>query len=116
MSIDQMESPRSSSASASAATSTARLVLSKVPEVTLYFWVIKILATTIGETAADSLATTLGLGLSGTTGVMSGALAIALVFQSRAARYKPMIYWLAVVLLSVVGTLITDNLVDNFNV
>jgi uncharacterized membrane-anchored protein len=94
----------------------AMAALSKVPEVTIFFWIIKILATTIGETAADFLATNLGLGLTGTTFVMSGVLAAALVFQFRADRYKPVIYWLAVVLLSVVGTLITDNLVDNFHV
>ena len=91
-------------------------VLSKVPEVTLYFWVIKILATTVGETAADFLATNLNLGLTGTTLIMSGLLAIALGFQFRARRYIPGLYWLAVVLISIVGTLITDNLVDNLGV
>jgi len=63
------------------AAATARVALSKVPEVTIYFWIIKILATTIGETAADFLGTNLGLGLNGTTLVMSIALAIALTFQ-----------------------------------
>jgi uncharacterized membrane-anchored protein len=95
---------------------TVGTVLSKVPEVTIFFWIIKILATTIGETAADFLATNLGLGLTGTTYIMSAALAVVLVFQFRAPRYVPGIYWLAVVFLSVVGTLITDNLVDNYNV
>jgi uncharacterized membrane-anchored protein len=113
MSIDQIVAPSSRNTSA---TSVAKFALSKVPEVTIFFWIIKILATTIGETAADYLATNLGLGLTGTTYVMGAALAVALVFQFRADRYKPIIYWLAVVLLSVVGTLITDNLVDNFNV
>ena len=91
-------------------------MLNKVPEVTLYFWVIKILATTVGETAADYLNTTLNLGLSYTTAVMAGFLAVALVFQFRLQRYVPAVYWLAVVLISVVGTLITDNLTDNFGV
>src|SRR5438128_249863 len=95
---------------------TARTMLSKVPEVTIFFWIIKILATTIGETAADFLATNLGLGLTGTTYIMSAALAVVLVFQFRARRYVPTVYWLAVVFLSVVGTLITDNLVENYNV
>ena len=99
-----------------AANATARTMLSKVPEVTIFFWIIKILATTIGETAADFLADNLGLGLTGTTCIMSAALAIVLVFQFRARRYVPTIYWLAVVFLSVVGTLITDNLVENYNV
>ena len=93
-----------------------RMMLNKVPEVTIFFWVIKILATTIGETAADYLATNLGLGLTGTTYVMGAALLFALFMQCNARRYVPAIYWLVVVLLSVVGTLITDNLTDNFHV
>lgn len=91
-------------------------VLSKVPEVTIFFWIIKILATTIGETAADYLADNLGLGLTGTTWVMSALLATVLVLQFRAPRYVPAIYWLVVVVLSIVGTLITDNLTDKYNV
>ena len=89
---------------------------SSIPEVTLYFWVIKILCTTVGETAADFLNDNLGLGLTNTTWVMSAVLAVALVFQFRLRRYVPAAYWLAVVLISVVGTLITDNLTDNFGV
>lgn len=91
-------------------------VLNKVPEVTLYFWVIKILATTVGETAADYLAVDLNLGLSNTTYIMGVLLAAVLVVQFRARKYVPGIYWLAVVLISVVGTLITDNLVDDLGV
>jgi uncharacterized membrane-anchored protein len=91
-------------------------MLNKVPEVTLYFWIIKVLCTTVGETAADFLNTNLGLGLTGTTYVISAILAVALVFQFRLRRYVPSAYWLAVVLISVVGTLITDNLTDNFGI
>jgi uncharacterized membrane-anchored protein len=91
-------------------------MLNKVPEVTLYFWIIKILCTTVGETAADFLADNLGLGLTVTTFIMSGVLIVALSFQFRYRRYVPGIYWLAVVLISIVGTLITDNLTDNFGV
>jgi uncharacterized membrane-anchored protein len=87
-------------------------MLNKVPEITVYFWIIKILCTTVGETFADNLNENLGLGLSGTSCVMSGALLIVLFFQFRARRYVPGIYWLAVVMISVVGTLITDNLVE----
>jgi uncharacterized membrane-anchored protein len=93
-----------------------RTMLSKVPEVTVYFWVIKVMATTVGETAADFLNTNLHLGLTGTTLVMGVLLAGVLVAQFRAGRYLPHIYWLAVVLISVVGTLITDNLTDHFGV
>lgn len=94
----------------------ARTMLSKVPEVTIYFWIIKVLCTTVGETAADFLNFDLNLGLTITTFVMSGFLAVALAVQFSLRRYVPGIYWLAVVLISIVGTLITDNLVDNFGV
>ena len=96
--------------------SVARTMLNKVPEVTIFFWVIKILATTVGETAADNLATNLGLGLTGTTWVMGAVLVVVLFFQFRLRRYVPLVYWLAVVLLSIVGTLITDNLTDKYDV
>ncbi|MEO7867258.1 MAG: hypothetical protein ABIU54_06440 [Candidatus Eisenbacteria bacterium] len=96
--------------------SPARQMLNKVPELTVYFWVIKVLCTTVGETFADFLNTNLHLGLSGTTYLMGGLLAVVLVFQFLTKRYQPGIYWLAVVLLSVVGTLITDNLTDNMGV
>ena len=94
----------------------ARRMLNKVPEVTIFFWIIKIMATTVGETAADFLNSHMGLGLTGTTLVMSIGLAAALFFQFRSRRYVPVLYWVAVVLISVVGTLASDNLVDNFGV
>jgi uncharacterized membrane-anchored protein len=95
---------------------TARKMLNKVPQITLYFWVVKILCTTVGETAADLLNSSLNLGLTGTSVVMGVLLLITLVFQFKANKYIPAVYWLAVVLISVVGTLITDNLTDNFGV
>ena len=93
-------------------TSTARRVLNKVPEITIYFWVIKVLATTVGETFADWLTETLGMTLTAATVVVGAVLVATLVAQFRASRYVAPVYWLAVVLISVVGTLITDNLVD----
>jgi uncharacterized membrane-anchored protein len=93
-----------------------RQLLNKVPEVTIYFWIIKILCTTVGETFADYLNDNLGFGLTNTTYVMSGVLVIGLFFQFRLRKYVPGVYWLAVVLISVVGTLITDNLVENYGV
>jgi uncharacterized membrane-anchored protein len=96
--------------------SPGRRMLNKVPEVTLLFWVVKILSTTVGETAADFLAGNLGLGLTVTSLLMAVLLVGALVLQMRARRYVPGLYWLAVVLISVVGTLISDNLVDNLGV
>lgn len=88
----------------------------RVPEVTVDFWLIKVMAVTMGETAADYLAVNLGLGLTVTSLIMAGILVVALVLQFAQKRYVPWAYWLAVVLISVVGTLVTDNLVDNFGV
>ena len=93
-----------------------RRMLNKVPEVTLIFWVIKVLATTVGETAADFLNVDLGLGLAVTSIIMAVLLVAALVAQFELRRYVPAVYWLSVVLISVVGTLITDNLTDNLGV
>lgn len=93
-----------------------RYLLNKVPEVTIYFWIIKILCTTVGETAADFLNTNLNLGLTNTTYIMGTLLIAALIFQFAFRRYVAGIYWLAVVLISIVGTLITDNLTDNLGV
>ncbi|RWE30897.1 MAG: hypothetical protein EOS78_27140 [Mesorhizobium sp.] len=88
----------------------------RVPDVTVDFWLIKLMAVTMGETAADYLAVNLGLGLTVTSLIMTGVLIVALVAQFAQKRYVPWAYWLAVVLISVVGTLVTDNLVDNFGV
>ncbi len=88
----------------------------KVPLVTLWFWIIKIMATTVGETAADFLNLNLGLGLTKTSWIMGILLLVALLLQLLARRYLPWRYWLAVVFLSVFGTLVTDNLVDNYGV
>jgi uncharacterized membrane-anchored protein len=94
----------------------ARIMLNKVPEVTVYFWIIKILCTTVGESFADYINETLGFGLTNTTLVFSAALIVALIAQFRLDRYVPAVYWLSVVLISVVGTLLTDNMTDAHNV
>jgi uncharacterized membrane-anchored protein len=88
----------------------------RVPAVTVDFWLIKLMAVTMGETAADYLAVNLGLGLTATSILMGAILIGALVLQFSQKRYVPWAYWLAVVLVSIVGTLVTDNLVDNFGV
>ena len=90
--------------------------LNRVPDVTVDFWLIKLMAVTMGETAADFLAVNLGLGLTATSLLMAAILIGALALQFRQRRYVPWSYWLAVVLISIVGTLVTDNLVDNFGV
>ncbi|MEC4015392.1 COG4705 family protein [Streptomyces sp. H27-D2] len=100
----------------SGAVPRGRLLLNKVPEVAVYFWIIKVLCTTVGETAADYLIENLNMGLTDTTYLMSVLLIAALFFQFRSRKYVPGIYWLSVVLISVVGTLVTDNLTDNLGV
>jgi uncharacterized membrane-anchored protein len=91
-------------------------LLNKVPEVTLYFWIIKILCTTVGESLADYINTSLGLGLGGTAAVFSVLLAVALGVQFRARQYVPAVYWIVVVLVSVTGTLYTDILTDQMGI
>jgi uncharacterized membrane-anchored protein len=95
----------------------AQTLLVKVPVIiTLYFWLVKILATTVGETGADFLIFNLHFGLMATSLLMSGVLAAVLIVQVRSRQYTPWLYWLTVVLVSIVGTLITDNLTDNLDV
>ena len=96
--------------------STNGPIYNRVPRVTADFWLIKLMAVTMGETAADYLSVQLGLGLAATSALMTVVLIAALVWQFIQKRYVPAPYWLAVVLISIVGTLITDNLVDNLHV
>jgi uncharacterized membrane-anchored protein len=91
-------------------------MLNKVPEVTLAFWIIKIMSTTVGETGADYLAVHVGLGRTVTDCVMAALLIASLLLQLRARQYIPWRYWLTVVLISVVGTQITDALTDGLDV
>jgi uncharacterized membrane-anchored protein len=91
-------------------------MLNKVPEVTLAFWVIKIMSTTVGETGADYLAVHVGLGTAVTSGITVSLVLVALLLQLRTRRYVPWIYWLTVVLVSIVGTQITDLLTDRLGV
>ena len=96
--------------------SFGRTMLNKVPEITVYFWIIKILCTTVGETFADFINETLGFGLTNTTVVMGVILAIALFFQLKSKKYIAGIYWFSIVAISVFGTLITDNLSDRLGI
>jgi uncharacterized membrane-anchored protein len=98
------------------ALSWSRQMLNKVPEVTFWFWAIKIMCTTVGETAADYLNENLGFGLTNTTYVTGVLLAVLLLVQFRLRRYVPGVYWAVVVVISVFGTLITDNMTDRYNV
>jgi uncharacterized membrane-anchored protein len=91
-------------------------LLNKVPEVSAIFWIIKVLSTTVGETGADYLAVHVGLGAGTTAAIMVGFLIVALSMQLRVQRYVPWIYWLTVVLVSVVGTQVTDFLTDRLEI
>lgn len=93
-----------------------RAILNKVPAVTATFWVIKILSTTIGETFADFLAVQVGLGTAVTDLMMLAVLGLALAAQLHTRRYTPWNYWLTVVLVSIVGTQITDFFTDKLGV
>jgi uncharacterized membrane-anchored protein len=91
-------------------------MLNKVPAVTLAFWIIKIMSTTVGETGADYLTVHVGLGAALTAAIVGGLLIAALIAQLWRRRYVPWIYWLTVVLVSIVGTQITDALTDGLGV
>ncbi len=95
--------------------STVKLI-NKVPEVTLLFWIVKIMTTTVGETSADFLNFNLEFGLSITSVAIGVLLLASLFFQLRQARHVPSIYWATVTLISVFGTLVTDNLTDQLGV
>lgn len=94
----------------------SEIMLNKVPEVTLAFWFIKLLSTTVGETGADYLVVHVGWGTAITDAVMGIFLIVTLLIQLRLRRYVPSVYWLTVVLVSIVGTQITDMLTDKLEV
>lgn len=104
------------SSSGAEASSGRRLRWNKVPEVAVYFWIIKVLCTTVGDTAADLFNEKAGLGLTGVSVLMSALLAVVLVVQFRTSAYRAGVYWPFVALISVVGTLVSDNLTDNMGV
>jgi uncharacterized membrane-anchored protein len=93
-----------------------RVPLSKVPAVTVWFWIIKILCTTVGESFADWINAKLGVGLNATAMIFTVLLAAVLALQLHLNRYVPYGYWLTVVIVSVTGTLYTDVLTDDLGV
>ncbi|WP_055403683.1 MULTISPECIES: hypothetical protein [unclassified Mycobacterium] len=93
-----------------------RLALSKVPAVTVWFWIIKILCTTVGESFADWINVTMGVGLHRTALTFTVVLAAVMAWQLRLNRYVPLVYWLCVVVFSVTGTLYTDILTDDLHI
>ena len=93
-----------------------REMLSKVPEITVWFWIIKILCTTVGESFADWINMSLGVGLENTALLFTAVFAVILAWQLSLRRYVPFVYWLTVVVVSVTGTLYTDILTDALGV
>ena len=85
-------------------------LLSKVPQVTLMFWVIKICATTVGETGGDALSMTEQLGYGVSSLIFLGFFCIALTAQVVSKRYHPFVYWVVVVATTTVGTTMSDYL------
>jgi uncharacterized membrane-anchored protein len=80
----------------------------KVPEVTLAFWIIKILATTLGETGGDAVTMSMNLGYLDGTAIFAAIFAIAVIGQTNAKRFHPLLYWLVIVATTTVGTTLAD--------
>ena len=93
-----------------------KTLLNRVAGLTLFFWIVKILSTTVGETAADFVAVNMNVGLIG-TGLLMGAITIGAIFWNlKMKRYFAPAYWFLIVMMSIEGTLITDMLVDTLGV
>lgn len=86
----------------------ATRALAKVPAITFGFWVIKVLATTLGETGGDALSMSLGLGYALSTVIFLGLFVLAVVVQIRSRHFRPMRYWLTVIASTTVGTTLAD--------
>ena len=83
-------------------------VLSKVPEVTLIFWIIKILATTLGETGGDAVSMSMSLGYLVSTGIFAVLFIMAVMTQISASQFHPVLYWTTIIATTTVGTTLAD--------
>ena len=83
-------------------------IVSKVPQVTLLFWIIKIAATTLGETGGDAVTMTMNLGYMVGTGIFAAVFVVAVIAQIRATQFHPFIYWLTIIATTTVGTTLAD--------
>jgi len=83
-------------------------ILSKVPEVTLIFWIIKILATTLGETDGDALSMSMNLGYLVSTGIFGVVFLFAVIIQVKAKKFHPLIYWTTIIATTTIGTTMAD--------
>ena len=87
---------------------THKVALSKVPEVTLVFWIIKILATTLGETGGDAVSMSMNLGYLVSTGIFAAIFMVAVLVQMAAKKFHPVIYWTTIIATTTVGTTLAD--------
>ena len=87
---------------------SAETALSKVPEVTLLFWVIKIAATTLGETAGDAVSMSMNLGYLIGTAIFSAVFLAAVFAQIKAKTFQPFLYWTTIIATTTVGTTLAD--------
>ena len=90
------------------ATNALSATLSKVPELTLIFWIIKILATTLGETAGDALSMSMNLGYLVSTAIFAAIFFVAVIAQIKAKQFHPFIYWTTIIATTTVGTTLAD--------
>ena len=89
-------------------TDTVKPGLTKVPEIVLGFWIIKILATTLGETGGDAVTMSMHLGYAVGTLIFMAIFSVAVIAQIRATRFNPYLYWLTIVATTTVGTTMAD--------
>lgn len=87
---------------------STKQALSKVPEVTLIFWIIKIAATTLGETGGDAVSMSMNLGYLIGTAIFAAVFVIAVAAQIRAKRFHPLLYWTTIIATTTVGTTLAD--------
>ena len=87
---------------------TTNQSLSKVPEITLVFWLIKIAATTLGETGGDAVSMSMGLGYLAATAIFATLFLIAVIAQIRAKSFHPFLYWVTIIATTTVGTTLAD--------
>lgn len=85
-----------------------QLTLSKVPEVTLFFWAIKILATTLGETGGDAVSMSMHLGYLVSTGIFAVIFIVAVIAQISSRKFHPVLYWTCIIATTTVGTTLAD--------
>ncbi|HTN69798.1 MAG TPA: hypothetical protein VMO00_01785 [Methylomirabilota bacterium] len=87
---------------------TTEETLSKVPEVTLIFWLMKIAATTLGETGGDAVSMSMNLGYLVGTAIFAGIFIVAVAAQIKAKRFHPLLYWMTIIATTTVGTTLAD--------